>query len=74
MKKTTGLSKGLGKFSKLNKDDAAFARKPVSSTARSPAGKRAKVVETLTTSEPSFRGSTAFRPLAAPRIKRHFAG
>jgi hypothetical protein len=72
-KNLTGLSKGLGQFSKLNKDDAAFAKKPLPTTARSPKGKPSKFVETLT-SEPSFRGNTAFRPLAAPKIKRHFAG
>jgi hypothetical protein len=74
MKKTTGLSKGLGKFSKLNKDDAAFAKKPVSSTARSPKGKSSKFVETLT-SEPSFRGDTAFKPISGGgKIKKYFAG
>jgi hypothetical protein len=72
-KKPTGLSKGLGKFSKLDSFDAAFAKKPRPSTARSPAGK-SKLVETLT-SEPSFKGNTAFRPLAGGgKVKRYFAG
>ena len=71
-KNSKSAVKGLGQFSRLDSFDAAFAKKPRPTTARSPAGK-SKLVETLT-SEPSFKGNTAFRPLTAPKIKRHFAG
>jgi hypothetical protein len=72
-KKPTGLSKGLGKFSQLDSFDAAFARKPRPTTARSPKTGKSKLVETLT-SEPSFRGGVAFRPVGGGKIKRYFAG
>jgi hypothetical protein len=74
-KNSKSAVKGLGVFSRLTKEDAAFARKPLSSTARSPKTGRAKIVETLTTSEPSFRGGVAFKPLSGGgKIKKYYAG